>query len=100
MTAIIITAHAAQRYVERIDPTLNLDQAREAIRSHSAVLAKAWAFGCHAVLAGKAKIVLQEGVTGAPTVVTVKHARNWNHAVPPKMHRNFRKARIAKGRGL
>lgn len=97
MTAIVITAHAASRYVERIAPGITVDQAREAIRSHSAAILAAHAFGCWAVLTGcRAKLVLGLDEGGGLSVVTVEHAHGWENSAPRKMRRRYRDARLAK----
>lgn len=94
MTAIIVTAHAALRYQQRFAPNLSLDSARDAIRSHSAAIVKAHAFGCHAVLTGiGAKLVVHDDC-GSPTVVTVKHAHHERTcSTPSKMVKRFGKIR-------
>lgn len=100
MTAIVITAHAALRYQQRFAPALSLVQCREVIRSHSAAIVKAHAFGCRAILtAVGAKLVVHNEV-GAAIVVTVKHAHCERvTSVPRKMVKRFRKLRRPQGRG-
>lgn len=61
MTAIIITAHAAERYQERIAPHLSLDQARAEIATHERAILCAANFGCSCVRLGNgAKLILAE----------------------------------------
>lgn len=59
MTAIVITAHAAQRYVERIDPSLSIEQARAEIHTHERAVSAAHSFGCTCVkLANRGRLIL------------------------------------------
>jgi len=83
MTAIIITAHAAQRYVERVNPSMTLDQTRVEIASHSAAIRVAAAFGCRCVRTGLgAKLVLD-----GESVVTVLPRTAVGAVFAPRDHR-------------
>jgi hypothetical protein len=94
---IVISAHAAQRYVERIAPDLSIEEAREVIRSHEPAIGKAWAFGCSTVITGaRAALVLEPGEHGGVIVVTVKHARRWKRSAPGGLVRRFGKLRRAR----
>lgn len=100
MTSIVITAHAALRYRQRFAPSFSLEECRDAIRSHSAAILKAHAFGCHAVLTGIGAKLIVHDECGAPTVVTVKHAHHERTtSTPRKMVKRFGKLRRA-GAGL
>ena len=68
---IHVPLHARQRFVERIDPTLSLDQAAEEIRRAENACRAAVAFGASVVKTGRAKLIL-DGMA----VVTVL-PRNW-----------------------
>lgn len=68
--AIHVTRHAAERYVERINPYLTLDEAAAAIRAHTDVCCKAASFGCWVVLTREAKLLLD-----GRSVVTVLHRK-------------------------
>lgn len=58
---MIVTAHAAERYVERIAPNLSLEQARAEIATHERVILVAAAFGCKCVRLGNgAKLILSD----------------------------------------
>ncbi len=71
MTAVHVTMHAAQRYVERIDGRLTIEEAFAAIQEHGPAISAAAAFGCHVVKTSRAKLVLQGN-----RVVTVMN-RHW-----------------------
>lgn len=71
-----ITAHAARRYIQRIDGELSPEEARSAIRAHSKAIEAALEFGCGCVrmaCGGRLIIDLEQQV-----VVTV-------HAPQPKI---------------
>lgn len=67
MATVIVTAHAAQRYVERINPSLTAREARLAIRQHHVIINKAADIGCHVVKLGCGARLVLDGVT----VITV-----------------------------
>lgn len=62
---IIVTAHAAQRYRDRIDPAASLRQARAELRSHARALdaAASMSFGATVIvrLASGAQFVVEDG---------------------------------------
>ena len=64
---MIITTHAAERYIERVDPTLTLDQARAAILTSERAVEAAAGFGCRTVKLGNGGRLQLDGLT----VVTV-----------------------------
>lgn len=68
---IHITAHAAERFIERIDGRLTFDQAREAIAAHAPAIEKAAAFGCKVVKLGCGGRLVLEG-TKVVTVLAPK----------------------------
>jgi len=56
---MIVTAHACERYVERIDPRLSLAAARARIESSASAIEAAADFGCRVVRQGcGAKLIL------------------------------------------
>lgn len=67
MTQIVITAHAAQRYIERIDPSATTEQARAEIASHEKAIVAAANFGCQCVRLGSGAKLILDGLA----VVTV-----------------------------
>jgi hypothetical protein len=71
VTAVHVTMHACQRYVERIDGRLTIEEARAEIQGHACAISTAAAFGARIVKTSRAKLVLQ----GA-RVVTVLD-RHW-----------------------
>ena len=75
MTAgIFVSRHAAQRYVERIDGRITVEEATAEIRSHARVVQIAAGFGCSVVrLANGAKLILN-----GSDVVTV--IGRWEHS--------------------
>lgn len=59
MTPIIITTHAAHRWIERINPRATFDQAIAEIEAHTRAIQVAAEFGCHYVRLGNgARLVL------------------------------------------
>ncbi|GGO96418.1 hypothetical protein [Stakelama pacifica] len=75
---IEVTHHAAQRYVERVNPALSLDEARREIMSHERAIMVAIQERCTCVRLGcGAKLVLVNG-----RVVDVRE-RRW--ILPPVM---------------
>lgn len=57
---MIITAHAAARYIERIDPSLTADQAEHALRRSAHAVQVAASIGCRVVRLGSgAKLILE-----------------------------------------
>jgi hypothetical protein len=69
---IHVTAHAARRYVERVDPKLTLAEATARIHASDAALEIAADFGAHVVRLGCGAKLILEGFT----VVTV-YPRKW-----------------------
>ncbi|MEH3121204.1 MAG: hypothetical protein PGN16_04355 [Sphingomonas phyllosphaerae] len=80
MTAVHVTHHAAQRYVERVNGNLTLEEAAEAIRGHASAIEAAAAFGCRVVKTSSAKLILE-----GRTVVTVMN-RHWLIISQPRGH--------------
>lgn len=67
MSGLYVSDHAAQRYCERVNPSLDLQQAKGEIMKSAKVLKTAADFGCSAVkLSCGARLILQDRV-----VVTV-----------------------------
>lgn len=64
---MIVTMHAAERWVERVNPALTVSQARSAIAAHTRAIETAIAFGAHVVRIGTGQKLVIEG----DTVVTV-----------------------------
>lgn len=70
-----VTVHAAQRYVERCEPSLTVEQARAAIMRSATAIDVAAKFGATAVkLANGARLALQGDV-----VATVKQSQKREH---------------------
>lgn len=64
---IQVTTHAADRYIERVDPSLSYERAREALLAFAPIVRRAAEFGCSTVRIGcGAKLVLE-----GETIVTV-----------------------------
>lgn len=64
---MIVSAHAAERWIERVDPSATIPQARSAIQSHSRAIEAAISIGAPVVRLGNGwKLVVREDV-----VVTV-----------------------------
>ena len=84
-----ISQHAAQRWVERINPRMTLGEAEAAMMLSARVIDVAAAFGATGVrLACGARLVLS-----GDCVVTVKAA--WRQQISATQHkRNRRKARV------
>lgn len=56
---MIVTAHACERFCERVRPC-SFDEARDAVLSHARAIEKAIAFGCEVVRLGDGcRIILQ-----------------------------------------
>jgi len=64
---MIITVHASERYVQRVNPALTVSQARSAIAAHTPAIECAIKFGAHVVRIGTGQKLVIEG----DTVVTV-----------------------------
>lgn len=64
---MIVTMHAAERWVERVNPALTVSEARSAIAAHTSAIETAIAFGAHVVRIGTGQKLVIEG----DTVVTV-----------------------------
>lgn len=64
---IHVTAHAVDRYRERINPILTPDQAKAVIQSHAIAVKAAADFGCRVVRTGNGAKPILDGTT----VVTV-----------------------------
>lgn len=95
---MIITAYAAQRYVERIAPHFTIEQARAEIGLSERAIATAAGFGCTAVITGfGAKLILGPGEGGDIAVVTVVGARDRAQAAPGKIIKRWDQARWVKG---
>lgn len=72
---IIVTHHAAERYVERVDGSLTLEQAVTAIQASDRAIRCAIGFGCSTVLTGKARLIIKEGKV--VTVLSRWERRGW-----------------------
>lgn len=68
-----VTAHAAQRYVERIAPHLTADQAKQEIMRSAAAINRAAAFGASIIRLGNGARLCLEG--DAVTTVKLQIAR-------------------------
>lgn len=64
---VVVTRHAAQRYCERVDQRISLNEAYAAILTHSPAILAAGRFGCRVVRLGCGARLVLSGVT----VVTV-----------------------------
>lgn len=58
---MIVTTHAIDRYIERIDPCATRDAAREEIRSHERAVAAAASIGCQSIRLGDGSRLVLEG---------------------------------------
>ena len=68
-----VTQHAAERYVERVDPALTIGQAKAQIMKSAKVIDTAAAFGASCVVLGNgARLMLQGDV-----VATIKVPIGW-----------------------
>lgn len=82
MASFIISTHAAQRYVERIDPSATIAEARDAIRSHARAIEAAVSMGCRSVRLGSgvrlviepADAVVLTVLPAQPKVRSVQHS--------------------------
>lgn len=63
MTAITITTHATQRWIERVDPGASFEQARAAIARHESAVLAASRFGCKTVKLGNGARFILDGAT-------------------------------------
>lgn len=92
---IHVTAHAAARFVERVNPSLTLDQARDSIRSHSAIIEAAAAFHCRTVVVAKRIRLVLDGTI----VITVLDHHPAHNPDPVKViARNIQRQRRVRGR--
>lgn len=72
MTAVLISHHAALRWIERVDPRATMAEAYAAIQAYARVIRIAIAFGARCVRVGcGAKLIIADGV-----VATV-YRRGW-----------------------
>lgn len=72
MNAVVVTSHAAQRWIERIQPGATLTDAYAAIQAHAQVIRIAIDFRARCIRLGcGAKLILADGV-----VATV-YRREW-----------------------
>lgn len=76
MSDIIVTAHAAQRYVERIDPRLTQVEAIAAILQSERAIRAAAMFGCGTVKRDDGTRLVLEGLT-VTTVVARCYTGVW-----------------------
>lgn len=67
MTEIIVSAHAAQRYIERVDPAMSAMQAIAAIMQSERAIRAAALFGCGTVKRADGTRLVLDGLT----VITV-----------------------------
>lgn len=67
MTAVHVTMHACERYIERVNGKLTIKEAAEAIRGHASAIEAAARFRCHTVIMGEGGKLLLAGTR----VVTV-----------------------------
>jgi hypothetical protein len=58
---VTVSAHAAARWVERVEPHASVEHARATILASASVIAKAAAFGCETVLLGCGARLLLDG---------------------------------------
>ena len=66
-----ITRHAAERWIERVNPNLDLEGAEKAIRKHDKIIALAISMGASAIKLGcGARLIL-----AGSTIVTVSPKR-------------------------
>lgn len=79
---VIVTAHAAQRYVERVQGC-SIEQARAAIHEHDPVIRKAAAFGARQVKVSKRFRLIIDGLN----VVTVLGEGQLSRSVLPEAAR-------------
>lgn len=71
--SVVVSAHAAQRYVERIEP-VSIEEARARLNAHGPAVLKAVAFGCSTVKVSRdCRLVVRRAVAGldGAEVVTV-----------------------------
>lgn len=60
--SFIISQHAAERFVERVNPRLTLAEARAAIRCYARSIEAAVTLGCHSIrLASGHRLIIQDG---------------------------------------
>lgn len=84
LTKIIISAHACQRFVERVRPC-TIEQARAELQGYAPIISKAASFGCRVVkLPGRVRIVL-DGLT----VITVLGRDQWGCRWTPEEREQF-----------
>jgi len=75
MIGVTVSAHAARRWIERVDPAATLDDARAIIHTHDRAIAKAAAFGCETVVLGcGARLILD----GANVVTVLARGQGFN----------------------
>lgn len=72
---ITITAHAVDRFIQRIDPAATPAQARAEILSHEPAIVKAAEFGCRCVKLGCGARLLLRGYD-VVTVLSAKQGRD------------------------
>jgi len=78
---MIVTTHAAQRYVERVDPRLTPEEASDIMLLSARTVRMAAQFGCSTVRIGTgAKLILR-----GETVVTVLGRRQINRCDLPEV---------------
>lgn len=65
---IHVSRHACERWVQRVDPSMTLEQAKAEIETHAGAIETAAAFGCRCVLVSRCIRLVLVGVT----VVTIK----------------------------
>jgi hypothetical protein len=77
---IVVTTHAVERYLERINPRLTFEQAEEAILGSARAVEIAARFGCNVVLQGSGAKLILDG----ERVVTVLRKGSWARSQYPR----------------
>ena len=76
VTAFAISVHAAQRWIERVEPTASRATARAAIRSHARAIEAAIELGCRCVrLPCGARIVIAPASAEVVTILAAEPKR-------------------------
>lgn len=85
--AVVVSAHAARRYIERIEPC-GTAWARQRIASASAAIARAAAFGCHSIRLGDRTRLVLDGETVVDVYRCLPGKRLRRHPGPERARRN------------
>lgn len=89
------TRHAAERFVERIDPTLSLEQASTRILTSAPAIRVAAAFGCKTVIRGDGAKLVLDGTRVLTVITTEQFARESFPATTRSSRRIARRAAAA-----